>query len=72
MLSLVCLCLVVLWLQPRLVVGAPVPGLAVLFMLGLATQLGRFAHLEGQRAWRQGTRLPDPAAAAGTRACALS
>ena len=72
MLSLVCLCLVLLWLQPRLVVGAPVPGLAVLFMLGLATQLGWFAHLEGQRAWRQGTRLPDLAAAAGTRACALS
>jgi hypothetical protein len=67
-LSLVCLCLVLLWLQPRLVVGTPIPGLAVLFMLGLANRLGWFANPAGLRAWLHGPRLPDLAAAAGTRA----
>ena len=69
MLSLVWLRLVLLWLWPRPVVGPLIPGLAVLFMLALATRLGWFAYPAGVLAWLQGTRLPGLPAAAGTRAC---
>jgi hypothetical protein len=68
-LSLVWLRLVLLWLWPRPVVGALIPGLAVLFMLALATRLGWFGYPADVLAWLQGTRLPGLSAAAGTGAC---
>jgi hypothetical protein len=64
---LVVLCLVLLWLRPQVVVGAPEPGLALLFPLALATRLGWFVHADGLRVRLQGTYLPH-LAAAGTGA----